>query len=95
MGPWTRAWDSITGSASTTPGTARMRAMTDARCSGVMAPPTTKAWPLKPRILDDSSWRKPFMIDMVMIRAATASMMALNEISEMRATPPLRRLVRR
>jgi hypothetical protein len=51
--------------------------------------------PLKPRVRPASSVRKPFMIDITVIRANTASMMPMKEMMVMVETPPSLRLARR
>jgi len=44
---------------------------------------------------ESSVSRKPFITDMVMISAITASVIAMTEITEISATPPCWRLARR
>ena len=51
----------------------------------------TNTWGSKPMILEISSSRKPFMIDMVRISAHTPSVMPITDTTEMKARPPCSR----
>ena len=52
-------------------------------------------WPLRPKIFDSNSWRKPFITAMTMISVATPSMMPRNEKPAMTEMNPSLRRARR
>ena len=89
------AWALMTGATWRTPGAAAAaRASREISAPGMVCT-SMNTWPLTPRMRDSSVSRKPFITDMVMMRAATASVMATTEMTEMSATPPCWRLARR
>src|SRR6202007_3136977 len=64
---------STKGTASLTPGTLPMRSVTAWKSLSGVWEGVTMMWPLKPRIFDCNSTRKPFITDITMIRIATPS----------------------
>ena len=86
------AWPSTIGAASLMPSTLETRSATASQSVSGDSSGWIRRWPLSPRILVKSSWRKPFITAMTMISVATPSMMPRNEnpaITEM--NPSLRR----
>ena len=82
------ACPSTTGAASLMPGTCEMRSATSFQSVSGDSSGCTRRWPLSPRILSKSSFRKPFMTAITMISVATPSMMPRNEKPAMTEMKP-------
>ena len=89
------AWPSMMGAARRMPGTLPMRPATSAQSVSGFSNGWISKWPFMPRILPRSSWRKPFITAITMMRVATPSMMPRKENPAMTEMNPSLRRARR
>ncbi len=89
------AWPSTMGAASLMPGALAMRAETSCQSVSGFSSGWISRWPLRPRIFSRSSWRKPFITAITMIRVATPSTMPRKEKPAMTEMNPSLRRARR
>ncbi len=89
------AWPSTIGAARRTPSTLETRSATASQSVSGDSSGWISRWPLRPKILSSSSWRKPFITAMTMISVATPSMMPRNEKPAMTEMNPSLRRARR